>query len=95
MARYLVIIPALRIGRRWRSAMSFSVSFSCGKTEIETKLGESSAASVPEGVKQFIRDACKALKSNNVSVSAYGHLHDSNSGDVEESTCTIKVRPVE
>lgn len=51
--------------------------------------------SVPEGVKHFINAGVNAIKGDGpVEVKAYGHLHNGEEGNVDETSATISVKPV-
>lgn len=78
--------------------MSFSVSAKGKPTEVVAAV--EADANVPKSVAAFVAAGVDALVGAGrlgdrlVAVSAYGHLHDGNEGNHEESTATISIKPV-
>jgi hypothetical protein len=77
--------------------MSFSVSAKGKPTEVVAAI--EADANVPKSVAAFVAAGVALVGAGRlgdrlVAVSAYGHLHDGNEGNHEESTATISIKPV-
>jgi len=71
--------------------MSFSFQFECAVEQVPEKLAEQHG--VPDSVQDFVRAGAAALKSGNVFVKGYGHLHDGTEGNYKTTSATIEVSP--